>query len=1670
MQVELYLPCIAFEVSVRPGNSSRPTDLECAALHFIAETETPVSDNVQRLEAFLGVGSAVFQDMLIRMVNRCWVVLITEGGRTYLRLSDAAREALVDESFAGMSSLEQGRSFTLCYDLIGGGFAAIPSRFRFRAMADPSAMQPLRERKSDADYLIRPYRKPLNGFLSTVGSNDPLAARIMQALQGDRVARGYLREQEGIAPELKVLSPGKVLSWSDVEFYRCRFEVYSSGTEAVEGQPIPVLRCTEQRNTAVRRLGLANERAIVEDAFANSDKRLFARLRASMSTEVVHVSGSADPLEAMLELAAKADSVELEELRQCWEVATERIRSVAESRVDAVTPLETDGIRKTVAELAAKPGSRLLIASPFIRSASPELSVDPEAMLEQLTDCSAIPLIRGITGTKMGGGAISDQNAIGRLHSALPAARVQVDEQDDDHVRTPYIASDNGCFVWLADAPFGEHGPQTGLRLDFAKEHPLQGFNQLLRTLPSGQQDWIAQSSAASPPDAGDTSPLPPKAYGPVRKIDAELAELVAEDWADPDNRARVLESVKEHLREVGSWMRLESDSAEFISGPDIQQRMANMLGPRGDTLPLVIGVSGPSDLRALPDIAELVCARLARQDLAEVEGAKLHILIAQEPFAAPALDLFLQRVGGNTPRHEVFLQPRPQSHRRLPSFIVGPASALVAHDGIVRFVPTIGRRVKAIQLGVQVLGTVAAGEVAGFLALHWPHAKDALAAVRSDEKVYTAGLSERSRKRLIETANRDGWFDDGNLGANAAYRTTSESDVKDAWEECLDRGISLLEAAGTITGGERVVTTRLGTAFLKALLIADATDPALAEAARARLAHHAVTNGDLLVATLLADELSEDDVLRNPAVRTLAYAVARQQQPQLTADDRHAIATPSPALANLCSLLMLDGFGHELIEILRAALFDAEIESAPEIDLAVALAHYQHDHGSAPVEDFGLETADEEAKIEGAVQAIVARVDSALKKSVTGLPKQVPYLRNLVFGTRGSFLTELSHFFAQEWPNLGTTFRAKALKTLLAKLADDLGFDPYQEVVTNAELKIDQRAKSYIEMKNQQMARHHRRELVDETRTRPMIASLSVVLTDLTEKIIPELIAVTDDSARNLALAVRQFREAVSRDPAPTSAAALVRSFLHGRLDGNVARAGYAVPAWRFPALSDANVPDWPGLRRAMLAHEFGPQKDLADVVGWFLGPQGDTEYTASGGDRLTRIFDLLEAARASVDPATRARLIERIEGYLSDRIGASEVDSAAARAFAEARGTAPDDEILALADQLASLREQIRVALAEGNLQDALLAAAELQYTHGRLRDAWRDASQRVREDLASGCDYNVQAELKALFSERAEAGKLADANTWLAMRPLLSRRIELESTFQYDVGDGRVPAGTGEDVLALMQILAAMRLSKPTALDDGKALEQAILRFLSRRQPEEFACSTTRTNDVWRITSTHPAFCALSPTHRQVELLVPRTYEAESQLRMGWKEAARDAQDETWLRMTRAATKASPSSAHPVLLALFSSNHESGAEVINWRRLAMLGKASLFNRRIGILSELGRQTFAARGSVAQWWQSLSAESKFAALAAIVERPNGWYEETAMLSDLVTLSGDACLALGQLRSRSTDSIELSEAGRRTIALAWSKCTDTGNLDCQVDVRTLLDAMDELLTQCSDQ
>lgn len=1669
MQVELYLPCIAFEVSVRPGNSSRPTDLECAALHFIAETETPVSDNVRRLEAFLGVGSAVFQDMLIRMVNRCWVVLITDGERTYLRLSDAAREALDDESFAGMSALEQGRSFTLCYDLIGGGFAAIPPRFRFRAMADPSAMQPLRERKSDADYLIRPYRKPLNGFLSSVGSNDPLAARIMQALQGDRVARGYLREQGGIAPDLKVLSPGKVLSWSDVEFYRCRFEVYSSGTEAVEGQPIPVLRCTEQRNAAVRRLGLANERAVVEDAFANSDKRLFARLRASMSTEVVRGSGSADPLEAMLELVAKADSVELEELRQCWEVATERIRSMAESRVHAVTPLETDGIRKTVAELAAKPGSRLLIASPFIRSASPELSVEPQVMLEQLTDCAATPLIRGVTGTTMGGGAISDQNAIGRLLSALPAARVQIDEQDQDHVRTPYIASDNGCFVWLADAPFAEHGPQTGLRLDFAREHPLQGFNQLLRTLPSGHQDWIAQSAAVSLPDAGDRSPLPPKAYGAIRKIDAELADLVAEDWADAENRARVLKAVKDQLREVDSWMRLESDSAEFITGPDIQQRMATMLGPRGDTVPLVIGVSGPGDLLALADIAELVCARLARQDLANVEGAKLHILIAQEPFAAPALNLFRQRVGGSTPRHEVILQPRPQGYRRLPSFIVGPASALVAHDGIVRFVPTIGRRVKGIQLGVQVLGNVAAGAVAGFLASHWPLAKAALSAVRSEERVHTAGLSERSRERLIERANREGWFDDGTLGAKAALRATSESDAEDAWEECLDRGISLLEAAGTIAEGERVLTARLGRAFLKALLLADAADPALTEAARARLAHHAVTNGNLLVATLLADDLPEDDVLRDPAVRTLAYALARQQQTHLTADDRHAIATPSPALANLCSLLMLDGFGHELIETLRAAVFDAEPESAPEIDLAVALAHYQHDHGSVPVEDFGLETADEEAKIEDAVQAIVARVDSALKKSVTRLPKQVPYLRNLVFGTRGLFLTELSHFFAQEWPKLGNPFRAKALETLLAKLADDLGFDPYQEVVTNAVLKIDQRAKSYIEMKNRQMARHHRRELVDESRTRPMIASLSLVLTDLTEKIIPALIAATNDSARNLALAVRRFRESVPRDPAPTSAA-LVRSFLHGRLDGNVARADYVVPAWRFPALSDAHVPDWPGLRRAMLAHEFAPQNDLADVVEWFLGPQGETEYTASGGDRLTRIFDLLEAAGATVDPATRARLIERIEGYLSDRIGASEVDSAAARAFAEARGTAPGDEILALADQLKGLREQIKVALAEGNLQDALLAAAELQDTHVRLRDAWRDASQRVREDLANGRDHKVQAELKALFSERAEAGKLADAHTWLAMRPLLPRRIELESTFQYEVGDGRVPAGTGEDVLALMQILAAMRLGKPTALDDGKAVEQAILRFLSRRQPEEFECSTTCINDVWRITSTHPAFRALSPTHRQVELLVPRTYEAESKLRMGWKEAARDAQNETWLRMTRAATQGSPSPAHPVLLALFSSNHESAAEVINWRRLALLGKASLFNRRIAILSELGRQTFAAPGSVAQWWQSLSAEGKFAALAAIVERPHGWHEETVMLSDLVTLSGDACLALGQLRSRNTDSIQLSEAGRRTIALAWSKCTETGNLDRQVDARTLLAAMDELLTQCSNQ
>lgn len=1234
-------------------------------------------------------------------------------------------------------------------------------------------------------------------------------------------------------------------------------------------------------------------------------------------------------------------------------------------------------------------------------------------------------------------------------------------------MRTPYIASDNGCFVWLADAPFGEHGPQTGLRLDFAREFRSQGFNQLLRSLPSGQQDWIAKSAAARPSVAEDRSPLPPKAYGAIGKIDAELAELVAEDWADPDNRARVLEAVMDQLREIDSWMRLESDSAEFITGPDIQQRLAAMLGPRGDTVPLVIGVSGPSDLRALADIAELVCARLARQDLVGIEDAKLHILIAQEPFATPALDLFRQRVGASTQRHEVILQPRQQGHRRLPSFIVSPASALVAHDGIVRFVPTIGRKVKGIQLGMQVLGNVAAGEVASFLALQWPLAKDALAAVRSEEKVHSAALSARSRERLIETAIREGWFDDGNLGANAALRATSDSDAEDAWEECLDRGISLLEAADAIAEGERLVTVRLGKAFLKALLIADAADPALAEAARIRLAHHAVTNGDLLVVSVLAEDLPEDDVMRDPAVRTLSFALARQQKPQLIADEHYAIATPSPALANLCSLLMLDGFGHELIETLRARMFDAEPEPAPEIDLAVALAHYLHNHGSAPVEDFGLEISDEEVKIEEAVQAIIDRVDSALRRSVTGLVKSVHYLRDLVFGTRGSFLTELSCFFAQEWPKLDTARRAKALERLLAKLADDLGFDPYQAVATHAELKIPKRAKSYLEMKNEQMARHYGRELVDEARTRPMIASLSFVLTELTDTIIPELIAATDDSARSLSLAVRRFRAAVPRDPAPTSAA-LIQNFLHDRLDGTAARAGYAVPSWRFPFLSNAHVPDWPGLRRAMLAHEFAPQDDLADVVGWFLEQAGETDTTASGGNRLVGIFDLLEDAGSSTDSAIKDRLIERIKRYLSDRIRVSEADGSAARAFAEARGAAPDDPIVALSDEMTSLREQISAALAEGSLQDAILAAADLQDAHVRLCDAWRDASQRAREDLADGHDHKVQSELKAMFSERVEAGKLADASTWLSMRSLLQRRIELESTFQYEVGDGRVPTGTGEDVLALMQILAAIRKRKPTALDDGKALEQAILQFLSRRQPEEFACATTCTNDVWRITSTHPEFRALSPTHRQVELLVPRTYEAESKLRMGWKEAARDARDEAWLRMTRAATQGSPSSAHPVLLALFFSNHEAGAEVIGWRRLALLGKASLFNRRIAVLSELGCQTFAASGSITQWWQSMSAESKFAALGAIVERPDGWHEETAVLSDLVTLSGDACLAFGQLRSRNTDSVELSEAGRRKIALAWSKCTDTSNLDRQVEARTLLAAMDALLTTFS--
>lgn len=1642
MQIDLYLPCIAFQVDIRPGDNSRPTDLETAALHFIAQTEDFLGDNARQLELFLGLGSAVFQDLLIRMINRGWVLLHprAKDSDAVLSLSTAARNAMdpLKSEFSGLRPLEQGRTFTVCYDLLGGGFAAIPPRFRSKAMAEPAALQPLKGRKTEALYQSMPYRKALNGFLAAHGkTDDPLNARILQALQSDRGARGYLRDQGGIAPSLHVAPPGRVLSWSDVEFYRCRFNVFHSGYDTEAGAPIPRLECVEQRNATVRRLGLGNAQAIVEDALDGTDTRLISLLRKSIEQATVVRRNPANPVEAMLGLVRDSEGNNLAELEEFWAVALERVHSIANSRLDLIASVDRDGIREAVTEMAGKPDALLLIGSPQIRSSSPELAVDPKSLLSTLTDCAAVPLIHGTKGASKSGAALSDQTAIGRLVTALPTAEFHVDDQSLDHIRSSFVADDAGGFLWLADSPLGHRGPGSGLRLDFATDCGANGFAQLVQSLPWSLQDWITNAQAKQQAKTKTATSLPDQLAAWSREVDAAFVALGGDNGLSPEDRRITLHDLAKQIDAIDSWIRIESNSAEFVSGADIQARAAAMLEPAGDMQALLLGFSGPSDLNHLTDLTDQICARLLRQDLQGIDNAPLGIFFClTNPEALEPLELFKRRVGPQSARHAIMTQPLQSGQPRPPTFALAPARALIAHDGIVRFVPTIGRKVKGVQLAVQFNGRQAEREVAQFIAAHWPVAAEALARVGLSETVVDPGLSRQHRKRLIEAANRDQWFDDGNVGAATIARSCQNIDDRAPWEEAFDLANKLLAA----TGGEnsqRVASERLGYAYLKAAATAPELASDLADAARTRMAERAIIRGDLLVAAIFADHLPEDAALREPLTRKLAYALARQVPPELSGDDELALTAPTAPAACLSCALMLDGKGERLIPILR----DCDLAAlGPEAGLARDLALYLAEHEFTLVEDLGIEPGGSGDDIDRVAAEILSRTRSAAKRSLGRVPPQVESLRDDMFGTHGAFAFELGQFLEKEWPKLVPADRAGALSHVLASVASDLGQDLYKRVSENDEIRVSKIAREYFDRKNDEMKRRPGDEIVNPARSGGfMQTTIEFVIEKLVNKIIPELIRATDSSARNLSAAITTFKS-VTPDQIP-SQLELFRKLLSERLEGPAACESYVSPPWRFPALAAVKRPEWPVLATEILDYEFAENADLPEVIDWFLNHDrtGEGSGQARSGDYLARVSDLLEAVQGSIEPSEHRRVTERLGTHVRESADLAVKDAAAASAFEAACGTAAG-ELAAVARAIEARCSVMEAALSGGDLVAAILEAGELRTSRSSLQAGWRAATTQLRLSLAERSEERVNAKLRSLLSEFGRADQLAKARAYLALRPLLARRIKLDGEFQREIGDGRVPARTPSETRVLMEILAKIRGRAPAPLEDGNALAQALTGFLSSLGQAILLPRAICHEDVWRISSTHPAVKAFTLMRGTGEVFVAKTRDSEIVLRARLRRAAQSANAGHGLEALPRFADAGARQDQPVLLALFNSQPVAGAVLLPWRLLALLGRESPRNRRIAVLGELSRQTVGDAAGVRRWWNALDGAARRATLAALLELSEDWTAEPQTLSQLIALSGDACLALGLFVATDREAIQLSEAGCSAIATAWAE------------------------------
>lgn len=1665
MIVDLYLPCIQVDVTIYPSDPNHLTDLEAATLYFILSEDGKAQ--ASQVAEFLRLSDAIVDDMLIRMVNRGWVSFASGNGG--LSVSNKARDCLDasqgaegDFGSGRLRSSEEGKPVTVCYDPIGGEFFVIDRRFLSRRHLDERAVPPSAGRETR---MTHPYGLALDPFeaSSEKDAGHSVVNRILSALNADsRIKANLLGSLGGTVPYVKPILARRRPVFDDLMYFQCRFEVrqgragdaldgFEGHSDPSESAP-PVLICVEQKNPGIRRVGerlceLIVHHAVEASRLPTPDKSFLDMLqkRAEGSPAVRQaVPDALLALRRQIKDIRENPMIEVSDsalIYSLWGDAKSQVDQIASSRVNlsetkVVPPADHTQV---VVDLLTSARRHALISSPRAEIESPHLKAQQSALdaLSQLHfNRSAGILVQMTKGTTRTGQFISDPVAITRLETALTQENVDACDISQDHISTPFLHVDARSLLWQSGPLFGL-SPISGLLFQLERTNRASSLWRLpeILTPDLGARIGRFYNSAVAEVDLAG-SPLPDEVANCCDDIESLLDQLLALKPDDENRRKGIAHDLDAQLAFLDDWIETQSDSLHPLAGAAINNGLLCLFSPEQDRASLVVGLAGRNDVRGVDDLIELISQRLQRQERMTDRAGATRICLPSATAWDAAEQLFRKNFPANTPEFSLERIVCP----RIPgctSFALTGNTCVIAKDGLVNYVPTAGRKVKGTQIGLRLRGKRLRDIAVRFLETDWPGAIPAqTAAPPVEEAPRQRGSSTILIGQFVQMAQQEGWFHDGNRGAAQAKkwfadpRSASFGPTRDPVKLARD----LLSSSDRLSQD-------CGYAVAKALAWVEVETAAEPIGGLALYAAHAEDAGDLMIASVFADDLPEHSLLRDPLVRDLALALGRRQEPVLSGAALDGILSPSRAAACLACLLMSDGLGG----VLPAWLSDLPEtgNELPEVTLARAVARFVEERGPVVLDFAHLASSIETVPLTTTLIAIGDLIATAQTRKDTGLIPAVNRLRSAIFENGDNLIGALNAEARLARAGATETQIRARLRSLLERCKEELGVDVLGSAsFMSGKMSAKDAARAVFDKANRGNQAQYREVLVDLERGGRNILQALTKIIDLTfHELVPRYLGSSSDVEKTVKEAVRR----VKADLTPQSNALLdrLRHTLHQRFDDTKASAPLQSAPWRFPALVGRRNMTWDNLRDALLKMEFSPKSSFALVVDEIIA------LDRSGNPNALMILE--ELIQGDLDDATdrddvQKSLLDRLRRILDEYRSAVEA--------AECLALVLDGDSKPLTQACQAFRtflKSVEISVGDGEIDVAILlfddlrtgASPQLDQLEKALDAAISGEAALLERKISVGCknlatDYFDEA-MKTL-SARRDAPTLLQLRQTIAFAPSLAQPVILTKSIVLDVSEGQMPQPDLREAKTLMRIFAAKRATlgwggrTPTLTSEDYV--EAVRSYFTLRPREEIPMQVDSEDALLRIRPLGRTFDAFAFDGEDgVEFVFPTSRDASIALLSASRTTARPGAPDLFKPMPNKLRQPAR-----LLLAIYRDDVIDGMFSLPWRRLALAAGCKASERRVLALGLVARQRFPTRQDLATWWSGIDQRVRCKVVSRVLDLEDDEASLQACPNDKLTEHlRDVCLALGHFSSEQSDRREeLMPTWVQAAARAW--------------------------------